>query len=605
LEKCPPAAQAGIASARFASLTWISQTGGARDLNLLPEALDSGYAALEVAGDRAVNETPWIRTWLARNAPDLTLLEPVFDATDLHTRAEAFGLVDNTPEAIRCYLKSIEDVYSARSMQSLISQFAPSGLAHTVDYLIELVLQESRDDFFAIWELGLWLLPYRARPELAEARLEEHLKLIAARIEELSRFEFQHLLRAYEFYDKAGRQDRAAAMLTRAIKLADSPEENLSLAVAHRRLAGFAESDRARHGLICLRQAEKEAGERLERLEIARECGYYGQVQQARRILQAEGVFSSETNFEPVEYIAALQSAPWLTPEEFHSLGQQAFLSFLRDITTGVIRHQNAFLERLLQTIAAADNEFADRLRKGWTDLVSRGASTNGNAQSGNNGNGTHAKPAAVPEWDGESWRSWKTAMRARHDSRDVDGERDLLEKMIATLSDEGLGQRLAVWSFMSGVIETEIARSAKVRPQIEASRTPFSRSGNIVDDWRAQEVSDLWRKYIDSHTEEEDERALTEIKEFFVEEKRLLDEWETKRFREAAESSQRASYFSDAAKSILEPLLAPPEDGLLPVIKGIRENLARDATMLLERLEKRRRPPSSADPAALDRVST
>jgi tetratricopeptide (TPR) repeat protein len=587
-EKCPRTAQLPVASARFACLTWLSQTGGVRDLDMMPEALASGYAALEVSSERDQDGTSWIRTWLARNAFDLSLLQPVFEARDPYSRAQAFEMVGNRPEAIRYYLLAIEQSYSARAMQWLIGEFTSCGLAHTVGYLVELVLRESQDDFFALWELGLCLLPYRGRPEMAHAKLDEHLKLIASRIEELSRFEFQHLVRAYEFFLEAGRQDRAAAMLSRAIKLADSPEENVALAVAHRRLAGFAASDRAIQGLICLRRAEREAGERLERLEIARECGHYGQVQRARRILEEEGAFNPGNNFSAVEHIAVLQCAPWLTADELRDLSRNAFMAFLRDVMAGVIRDQGRFLKRLLDTVSAADQSLADTLRKGWV-AATKVEKAGELSTTSNNGGGTPSEEPDMQEWDGESWKGWHDAMKARHNEGDLPGERELLTRMITILSEKPVQFRLAAWSFVYGVLNAEIASAAKVRPVVEDSRTPFSRSGKILDDWRAQEVTDLWRKYVASNTAAGDERALKEIKEFFAQEEHLIAEWEARRREEAAGPRRRAQYFSEAGVSILRLFLAQQSEHPFPVINGIHENLARDATMLLSRIERLR----------------
>jgi tetratricopeptide (TPR) repeat protein len=579
VEKCPASARFSVASARFFSLSWVRKTTGARDLSMEPEALESASAALLAAGDEDKEASAGIRTWLAAVTHEKELLAPVFEASDVYSRGEAHDLMGNKPEAISCWLLCLEQSYTPRVVYRLIEVFISSGFAHTVDFLIDLVLKESWDDFFVLWELGMQLLLNRSAQELSAGHLDQCLSAVASRIEELSRFEFQHLIRAYEFFRMAGREDRAAAMLRQARTLADGPEENLSLAVARRNLSGFTPSEGDPLGLMCLRRAEREAGDRLERLQIAREYGYYGQVQQARRILQDAGVFRREKNFEPVEYVAALQCGAWLTPEELQDLIQDSIDSHARDAKAGVFpRYEGKFLARLLVTIASIDNTRAGRVRR----LLSPSESGVTEAETTNQESGEK-------EWDGVGWKSWETAMQAKLDSGDAKGERELLARMVESLDTRSLDLKLTLWTFVYREMDAALAKAVKVRPSIEESRTPFSKSGKIINDWRAQEVTDLWKNYFASDTGESEARAMEQIKAFFAEEKQLLIEWEQSRREKAAEPLRRALYFAESARPILLSMLSPaPEHQIWPVMKGIHDALADDVAVLLKRVSAR-----------------
>src|SRR5262249_26028308 len=149
-------------------------------------------------------------------------------------------------------------------------------------------------------ELATFLLA--TRTGLSESssgfeRLSQRLAVLAGRLEELSQWDFQHLIRAHDFFFRTNRKDIAEALLRRAGKLAEGAAENLAMPVPRRKAAG----DRAQdddQGLECLKRAERESRDRLERLQIAREFFHYGRAGRARRILEAEGVFEPGKRLE-------------------------------------------------------------------------------------------------------------------------------------------------------------------------------------------------------------------------------------------------------------------------------------------------------------------
>src|SRR5262249_28226774 len=153
--------------------------------------------------------------------------------------------------------------------------------------------------------------------------LEEQLSWVAKRLEQLAEFEFQHLMRAWRFYNNYNRGDLAARVLQRADRLAESAEEHLSLAIAN-------QDTMSRSHLL---RAEREASHRLMRIDIARWFANFGQLSRARQILNTAGVFDPNTHLEPLEYVIALQcESPCLTEEERQDLLRRAAKQLDQDL---------------------------------------------------------------------------------------------------------------------------------------------------------------------------------------------------------------------------------------------------------------------------------
>jgi hypothetical protein len=100
-----------------------------------------------------------------------------------------------------------------------------AGFHKSADYLIRMVLKESADSFFDIWELGTKFQNLRrlaGRSPGASVWLSRWLDSVSARILELSRFDFQHLRRSFDFFSAQNRDDLAELVLTGAAGLAET-----------------------------------------------------------------------------------------------------------------------------------------------------------------------------------------------------------------------------------------------------------------------------------------------------------------------------------------------------------------------------------------------
>lgn len=548
LMQCPDSAMFPVLSARFSNLTWLQ--GISPSLSITPEpepeVLECGYAAYKAADEENKEEAASIWVWLA--STDKSLLSEVPEAAEDYTLSRIKSLIGDEAGAIGHRLRTLERNYMPRVIRSLIIDLATCKFAGSVGWLIDLVIRESADDFFSLWELGGDLVALRGRRDLTAARIDHKIELISARLDELSRHEFQHLMRAYEFYREAGRLDRALNTLNRASALSEGPEEDLAIATARREIFGPDQAFDPRF----LRRAERESGERFMRLKIAHEAFRQGEINMGRRILESAGVFGSQGDLEPAEYILVLSCLKWLTNEESHTLVKQAVDALHRDTRNSVFdRYAPRFRERL-------------RLQVGIGRLITK------------------------EEFELDPWLLTPTDDGSAG-SNSVAVDDDILSKPFRNQASTPLGEKLYRWKVVSKQLDAALAEVTATRPDVEAANTPINKAADLNSDWRSQELTDMWRDYFFADGVRFSEAKLHSIRRYLDQETELLEEWEGKRRRAAKGSLERANRLAEAAIEALESLLDISErDRAWPMMEGLYVRIAADARTELNRTRTR-----------------
>ena len=573
-----------IADLRFSNLTWLTGSAMTGDLDWMPEALESAYAAQALGPD--VRSAASISLWAANATGDRTLIPEDVSSWDLHVQAGAYHLAGNTPAALSCWLQSAEGSYSHRILVEIASRCSDWQLEAAVEYLLDVIVRESWDEFFPLWELGDFLEGIRSRFEESSSMfgfLSGMLGHVAGRLIDLSQFEFQHLLRAHALFSRMRLRDAAEEVLQRAGELAEGAADNLAVAIARRQNDDFDAARGHPQGLECLLRAERESRDRLERLQIARELFHYGRAQQARAILAAEGILSDTASFEPIEYIAALQCKEWLKPEEVTTLTRRGLEALFLAIQAGaIVRYGQRFVERL----AAAAEASVDSYRASTGDP---GASA---AAAGDR--------ATLPKG---AWADWVDRMRDAQVAEDGARERALFvegtERFFGSTS--SLTERLATWGWVRDQFERALERADSAHPRRESGETPISRNETLDEDGRALEVSALWRRYLSAPTAAARDASRRQIDAFYETEKRLLADWEALRRQGADPFVRRAAFYADQAVRLLPAVVSDRErQEPHPVLRRFYECIAADCARLAGSVTERMRTVAAAfaDPA-------
>ncbi|HKE95596.1 MAG TPA: hypothetical protein VKB34_14880, partial [Povalibacter sp.] len=553
--RCPARARFAVLQAQWVNLTWLSHSRGGH-VSLHPEALEAGYAAIQAAGPHDRPAAGAIQVWLATNAPDLDVMDPVdVEAAGPYTRGLASEALGDGVGAIRCWLRALETSYEPRAAHKLIELCERCNFTQTVQGIVDLLLRESNDDFFALWELGKVLLWQRRARELTSGHLDQKIRIIAERLEVMSRYEFQHLMRAFEFFTLQNREDRAASMLARAASLAEGFEDNLSVAIERRNL--LAPTDVI--GRRCLQRAAREAGERFEKLQVARELFAYGETRRAREILTELGAFRDCGDFDHAERIIVLQCAHWLGEDEAGRFACETAESLRWASGHGAFsRYGNAFWKRLHENVTKSQVKRFD---------------------------------AATLEW----WKE-QMSLNGGQPKRGI-AEVELHDDMMGRISAQPLEWNLHAWSYVANELDTTFAGLAKVQPTAEESETPTSESIDTASDWRGQEISDRWRSYFAAKTDADASLKLDAVRQFFVEEARLVELWEAKRRVARAPFLGLVTRFAGFASRILESL-SESRDELekWPMLAGFFQNVRTDAAIQRQRIEARL-PALASDP--------
>jgi hypothetical protein len=536
---------------RFTNLTWLSGTSMGRSLPAQPETLECAHAALQASGPEDWKAS--IRTWLARETNDPSVLAPVYESGNLFAQGEAHELEGHAPDALRCFSRAVAESYVPRAFNRLIETLAQCGFEETTCHLIDVAMAESNDDFFQLWELGrslLGILKNRDR-YFALQHIGNRFDRIEDRLEELAEDEFQHLMRAWQFYASYGRGDLAARVLQLAAQLAESPEEHLVLAAARR--------DRA--GLLALLRAERESTHRLERLEIARALASRGQITRARRILRGERVFDSTVVLSPLEYVIVLEcGSPCLSDDETKALSARAATNLVGDRRARLFgRYAHKFFERL--------REHTDIPSQYMSDWLAETA--------------TSVKP------DDSVWKSWQESLETLHDPALLERERRLMESQMLESGEDVLFFSLAVWGPMYRTLDALLGSIWRIRPAREPEDTPISKTDSIAINVRARAVSRLWRQYMRSEGQDQDQnRLLDQVRDFYRDEDRLELEWESLRKRDVKGPLERLRYFVETGQSVLDRIRHCAERAdVWPSFLRVREHLLRDVDALQKRL--------------------
>jgi hypothetical protein len=571
VDRAPGPCKAAIASLRSSNLTWLSDSSWWADLlaslNMRPEALERTMEALEMAG-----EGSGLRIWLAIEAEEPELLPPSIENCTPYDQALAHNLVGNRPEAIGARIKCLEMQYNHRNITALIDVFRSARFHSSCEYLTKLIIRESRDDFFPLWELAHGLfsaLGLYGESSQEFSRVSELLEATSERMMELAKFEFQHLLRAHEFFRKAGRQDIAESLLRRAADLAEGPADCLAIAVARRRLPWFNSADVDPQARSVLEQAGRESRDRLERMQIAREHFHQGQIQQARQMLEEEGLFDERQRFEHIEYVIGLQCGRWLKPEEFASLARRATDALADDIKTGKIRRfGSAFLRRLRTSIRLVDPDLAQRLGRSWVSPQEDGDTAKKSPK------GLAAGPS----------KQWGDAMQALREGDDAEREQEAFLKKVTELqNDWAFEESLATWARAQDQVYEALDTAFAAEPDDKDEPRPISKTLTLEDDARAFELCNLWRQALDSDDSTRS-RARAGIRAFYLAEDELIQRWDERRRRKAEKPLRRALFYVDKSCVLLDVLEAGLEGTTHPVLQGLSQVIREDCQRQRER---------------------
>jgi tetratricopeptide (TPR) repeat protein len=590
LARAPPTARFVIASLRFSNLTWLTNSSVSKgrsmdpealesqDLPMEPEALESAHAALKATADD--RESADIRVWVASRTGETALLPRDIETWDAFDQAKAHAIVGNKPEALGCGLRCFRQSYYHRNLVNLISTFNVSRFESCVEYLLELIIRESWDDFFPLWELADFLL--ETRSQLSESsrgfqRLSKRLDDITERLEELSQFDFQHLIRAHDLFSQMKRQDTAERLVRRAGQLAEGAAENLAVAIARRKAEWFndprSDPQGIEQGIECLLKAAREARDTLERLQIARELYSYGRAREGRGILIDEGILASGRSFEPIEYIVALQCRRWLEPDEYNDLVQRAASALFGSFETRAIeRYGGLFLDRL---VAATE-----------LDIPPTRQSPRPIASDGQAGDASDTEGASMRLQDGP-WKAWRDKIEL---ADDFEEEKSVFEDGAARLSASSTFEtRFAIWSLVHRELERALDDAARVRPKLERQQIPISKNLTLDDDWRALELADRWRRYLSCNDAESRETARQAVDSFYAVEKRLLGEWEAERRKKAERPLRKALFYAEFAVRFLPTLVSEADRSEShPLLRSLYECAAKDCESLARRAADR-----------------
>lgn len=592
----PPGRRAPILRLRFSNLTWLNDTpvgdiSLCRDLPFMPETLVCARMALACGADEAERTTEeelaLIRIWLAGSGGEPEAAEPVLRLKDPGVRGMAHYVMGNLPEAIDCMLLTVQSSYDHRAIQKLIRICHACGLERAAACLVDVVMEESWDDFFVLWELGSTML--ESFGSLTESpdesgRARQRFQKLAIRIEELSQSDFQNLLRAYELFRKAGSQEVAESMLNRAAALADGAEENLAIAVARRLVPRVRKEEADPQALACLLRAERESRDRLERLQIARELFLAGQTQRARRILTEDGIVGPGAGkarpLTPIEAVVALSCAPRLRKEELRLLAEESIKVLLEAVSSGTLgKEARRFVRRLHTALYIADQVLAAQLEDQISSIRDRIDQME--KEEG------RAKPQAAAPGEGNNevlpdWTRWVKSLAATG-AAGIDGERGLISTSAGAAASSGAGFRIALWRHVIETIQAAVEAAEEARPTTEPRRTPFIKSKGVLD-LRAQEVCDLWKSVLQADDDPNAPESRRKLVEFYTEERRLLDEWEALRQEKAQWARSQAVLYAAAAPAVLDSLIEVPRPATASILDGFYHALVEDARALKER---------------------
>ncbi|WP_190092999.1 hypothetical protein [Streptomyces melanogenes] len=573
LRNAPQDARYAIAQLRFSNLTWVSDERSYSPLRMLPETCTAGWEALALNSDLV--ETAYIRIWMACESGELGLIPASLSGLSAQERGEAYEAVLDIGRALDAWLDSLAIGYSHRCASSVLKTLGKAGFNRSALHLAGLVLSESADDFFSLWETAESIagLGPGDRPETDTRELLEVKKRFHQRIVELSQFEFKNAIRAYELVARVGHHGQAEDLLLRAAKQAESVSELLAVAALRRRVRA---APTRQEGLRCLTRARREARQRLERLQVAYELFCYGQIRDARSLLVGEGVFAGDQSLTHVEMIVVLQCRQWLTDREVDDLVHRAVRRLNLDHRSGELgEFGRLYGERLL-------NVFEDSAP--LSERISRVLDS------------ALVAPLPGTAWLGQSNDDWETIRKRIDRAVDFEHDNQALD-VTACLGSADLAQsfglRFAVCGHLRERMHALLAELRRDAPVLPAEETPVSKRDPGVNS-RTIQLCDLWRARLTAAPGNDEERAVSALQEFFDTEQALLRQWESHRRQTSAPKLRRTLRVAEALRDSLDKLLGSPErEHAHPVLRSLFRHIDRDvagfSTEVTERIEELR----------------
>jgi tetratricopeptide (TPR) repeat protein len=561
----PEGARFAIARLRFVNLTWL--TGGELHLSLHmePEALTVGQEALSRGHD--TDDTSVIRTWMARQTGDLTLIPASLDDWDPYAQADAYQAAGDTGRAMDCFLESLEAQYYHRSAVELIQLLSPAGLEQAVSYLAELVFRESADDFLGLWETAQVL--YQLAPASGEADdrggLERWHERFRGRLVELSQFEFMNSIRSYHLVLRHNHQDLAEELLQRAARQAEGVSELLTIAILRRRNRSARPTQSDQEGLQCLMRAQPQARDRLERLQIARELFHYGGGAEARAILAEEGALRPGTPLSHVEMAVVLQCGPWLSEEERAGLARRAAARLGQDRRSGALgAYPATYASRLLNAVRGVDAALSEAVRRN----LDAGFTLSHSA-------------AAWPGRTDDDWPAIRDRIDAAIDGSGADAQADLDAWPDIAGTGTSFGLRVMVTAHLRSRLVALIDEARQVQPTIPPERTPIAKSADGGDGFRTIQLCDLWRLRLTGAPTAVD-RSTVRLRQFFDTEQTLLGEWEERRRSASRPVLRQVVRVGQALEESLTALVGPAQRAYRhPVLRALFEQIELDVRSL------------------------
>jgi hypothetical protein len=588
----PMAARQPIADLRFTNITWLAGADGRSTLNLLPEALTAGDAALRLGGDD--NTTAPVRTWIASRTGNLSLIPASMAGWSAYDRVTAFDVLDQPALAIDAAIEAVETCYNHRAVARLMRSLHAAGLVRAVARLAAIVLSESETNFFALWEtcqelhgllglegvkvddptVDLGALEAADAPsadthdnsaterDAADAALQNLVKRYHERLAELSQFDFVNAMRASRVAREAGDEDLAEELLLRAAKQAEGVSE--LMAVALERRTGSARSVHSdQEALACLARARTGARDRLERLEIARELLAYGAIRDGQAILAAEGVLSAHTPLSHSEMTVALQCAQSFAEDDSRALARRAARGLAQDAAAGVLGpYLQAYADRLIETVEGHMPSAADQVREilGPELMMSM-----------------PAEPWAGEPVDG--WSVMKERIDALLSPPTEDEPSDMgaqLDELCATTS---FGLRLLLVTRLREKLAGLHQELRGVTPSLPAAQVPVRHWYDAVEGERVIMLCYLWRSRI---LGADDAADAADLDEFFADEQRLAGSWEQLRREQAAPVHRGIALAADALRYAFAKLLdASQRETAHPILHALFTEIQRDVDRL------------------------
>lgn len=583
-EQCPDNLRSAVGNLRFSNLSWMSSPSLYQDLDMMPEVLECGRTAIA----HAPEAEPLARTatWIARQTRNQELVKRKGEPEDFLDAGDVEAQFGDRPAAIKLWRRGLKRSYHPRLIHRWLTIAGACRFGGTMMLLIRNVLDNSDQDFFVLWELGLELLEANAPSSVhfsARSQLDHAFKAVAQRLEEMSHDNFQNLIRAYELFTKAGRQDVAESLLSSASELAESPEEFLELAIARRKVSWFSSREGDQLGLTSLRKADAESRDRLERLQIARECCYYGDLARARAILAEERIWDRSQDLTPAEYALALSSSLCFAPDELRSVYEAAIKNLTNSRESGLIRYYpERFVDRLSNILRLDPKVLRRRFQQSAGGEEAREEVLNVERPE---------EPDGVPDPGEESpdsslWRMWRARVTKAESLAEPAALAEPLDEICRALDEQDIDTLIALWEWAYERMSANLRRAAQVRLELEQDVTPISKSGTIHDDWRAQELTDDWRRYLRSTDGTARTKVLREIEAFNEREVELLQDWESRKEAQQRPLLAKALAFGRMGQSVVRALRGRNHD-VWPVFWEMERTMIADLESIMADLDE------------------